>query len=102
MQCSHCLFMIDIRHVARLARIELCDEEEKRFQKEISGILTFVEKLNELDTQNVPPMAGGTLLENSMRPDEQKTLLLEKKSQELLDAVPEKKGAWVKVKRILG
>ncbi len=91
----------EVEHIAFLARIALIESEKEKFQKELSAILGFVGKLNELDTFEVEPMTGGTLLENSMRQDEQKTLLLEGKSHELIFAAPEKKDGWVKVKKIL-
>ena len=47
---------IDLRAIARLARLHLSDEEIKYFETQVSGILAFVEKLNELkDLENVPP-----------------------------------------------
>ena len=39
----------DVRHIARLARLELTDEEVERFRRELSTILAYVEKLEELD-----------------------------------------------------
>lgn len=48
----------DIRKVAKLARIRLSDEEVPHFQKEISSIITWVEQLQEVDTNNVPEMAS--------------------------------------------
>jgi aspartyl-tRNA(Asn)/glutamyl-tRNA(Gln) amidotransferase subunit C len=46
-----------VQHVARLARLELTPEEEQRLQVELSDILGYVGKLNELDTANVEPTA---------------------------------------------
>jgi aspartyl-tRNA(Asn)/glutamyl-tRNA(Gln) amidotransferase subunit C len=39
----------DVRHIARLARLELTDEEVERFRRELSTILAYVEKLEELE-----------------------------------------------------
>lgn len=91
----------DVEHIASLARIALTEQEKEKFQKELSAILGFVGALNALDTFEVAPMTGGTLLENSMRQDQQKTLLLEGKSQELVFAAPERREGWVRVKKIL-
>lgn len=90
----------DVHHIADLARIELTTEEERKFTGELSAILEFVEKLNEVNTQNVEPLAGGTTLENVMRPDEEIDKSLEGKSVELLNAAPEKKEEWVKVRAV--
>jgi len=90
----------DIQHLARLARMELTPEEEQRFRNELSAILEFVEKLNEINTENVEPMTGGTTLENAMRPDEKINQDLELKAKNLVDAVPEEKEGWVRVKAV--
>ena len=90
----------DVEHIVNLARIELTDQEQKKFEKELSAILGFVEKLNEVDTAGVEPLTGGTLLENMMREDEQIDDSLEGKSSVLMEAVPEKKDGWVKVKAV--
>lgn len=47
----------DVDHVATLARLELDDAERDRMAGQLSDILTYIEKLNELDTDNVQPMA---------------------------------------------
>lgn len=44
-----------VRHVARLARLELSPDEERSLQANMSEILTYVDKLNELDTEGVTP-----------------------------------------------
>lgn len=90
----------DVQHIARLARIELTPEEEQKFAGDLSAVLEFVEKLKEVDTKNVEPLTGGTTLENTMRQDEQVDKILERKSAELMGAVPEKKDKWVKVKAV--
>ena len=46
----------DIRRVAELANLALTPEETVRMAHDISGILTHIDKLNELDTSNVEPM----------------------------------------------
>jgi aspartyl-tRNA(Asn)/glutamyl-tRNA(Gln) amidotransferase subunit C len=47
----------DVRHVAELANLALTDEEIARMTRDLDGILGHIEKLNELDTTNVEPMA---------------------------------------------
>ena len=92
----------DLGHIAKLARIELGEEEKTKFEKDLSAILEFVEKLSEVDTTNVEPMTGGTILENVMRADAQVDKSLEGKSAELIDAAPERKGGYIKVKAVFG
>src|SRR5689334_20997568 len=45
-----------VRRIARLARIKITDEEAKSLEGELSGILNWVEQLDEIDTSNVEPM----------------------------------------------
>ena len=47
----------EVRRVAELANLALTEEEIERMAEELSGILAHVDKLNELDTSNVEPMA---------------------------------------------
>ncbi len=92
----------DVAHIADLARLALTSEEEERFAGELSAILDFVGELNELDTADVASMSGGTDLVNVMRDDGAHNLSLEGKAEALLAAVPEKKGALVKVRSVFG
>jgi aspartyl-tRNA(Asn)/glutamyl-tRNA(Gln) amidotransferase subunit C len=65
--------MIDreqVVHVARLARLRLSDEELERMSSELSGILDHIEKINELDLDDVEPTSHVVELENVLRPDE--------------------------------
>jgi len=59
-----------VLHVARLARLELSDEELERMSTELSGILENVERMNELDLEGVEPTSHVVALENVLRPDE--------------------------------
>jgi aspartyl-tRNA(Asn)/glutamyl-tRNA(Gln) amidotransferase subunit C len=64
--------MIDrdqVLHVARLARLELSDEELERMSRELSGILEHVERMNELDLEGVDPTSHVVALENVLRAD---------------------------------
>jgi aspartyl-tRNA(Asn)/glutamyl-tRNA(Gln) amidotransferase subunit C len=47
----------EVRHVAELANLALSDEEIARMLHDLDGILTHIDKLNELDTSGVEPMA---------------------------------------------
>lgn len=89
-----------IEHIAHLARIELDGETKKNLERDLPGILSFVETLNELDTQNIEPVNGGTLLTNVMRSDEQIDDYMEKKSAQLMEAAAQKKGNLIKVKSV--
>jgi aspartyl-tRNA(Asn)/glutamyl-tRNA(Gln) amidotransferase subunit C len=47
----------EVRYVANLGNVRLTDEEIPRMAKDLEEILTYIDKLNELDTANVEPMA---------------------------------------------
>ena len=64
----------DVSYVADLANLELTDQERQRMLKDLNSILDYIDRLNELDTSNVPPMAqisgdeGGYLREDKLIP----------------------------------
>ncbi len=58
-----------VRHVARLARLELSAAEEQSIQADLSAILAYVDKLNQLDTSEVEPTAQVGETGTPMRPD---------------------------------
>ena len=61
----------EVMHVARLARLELSDEETERMSEELSKVLDHIEKIGELgDLDDVEPTAHVTAVENALRADE--------------------------------
>lgn len=65
--------MIDrdqVLHVARLARLDLSEEEVETMARELSGILEHVDRISELDLEAVEPTNHVVDLENVLRPDE--------------------------------
>lgn len=58
-----------VRHIARLARIKVTDEEVKTLQGELSGILDWVEQLGEVDTDGVEPMTRVVAMTMKQRDD---------------------------------
>ena len=59
----------EVLHVARLARLELSEEEVARFQVQLSQILEAVSKVSELDLSDVPPTAHPLAIENAWGAD---------------------------------
>jgi aspartyl-tRNA(Asn)/glutamyl-tRNA(Gln) amidotransferase subunit C len=47
----------DVAYVAELANLELTEQERQRMLKDLNSILDYIDRLNQLDTANVPPMA---------------------------------------------
>lgn len=60
----------EVAHVADLANLELTGQERARLAKNLNSILEYIDRLNELDTSNVPPMAHAMTEGNVMRADE--------------------------------
>ena len=60
----------EVLHVARLARLELSDDEVARFQEQLSAILEAVSKVSELDLSDVPPTAHPLEIQNAWAEDE--------------------------------
>jgi aspartyl-tRNA(Asn)/glutamyl-tRNA(Gln) amidotransferase subunit C len=70
--------MIDreqVLHVARLARLELNDDEVARMTGELSAILDHIEKISALDLDGVPPTSHVVDVPNALRPDEPRPCL---------------------------
>jgi aspartyl-tRNA(Asn)/glutamyl-tRNA(Gln) amidotransferase subunit C len=64
--------MIDreqVLHVAKLARLELDDEEVGRMATELSKVLDHIEMIGRLDLDDVPPTTHVVAVENALRPD---------------------------------
>ncbi|HLC26704.1 MAG TPA: Asp-tRNA(Asn)/Glu-tRNA(Gln) amidotransferase subunit GatC [bacterium] len=60
----------EVEHVAKLARLALDDAEREMFTRQLSDILAYVDKLNELDTSRVTPTSHVIPVQNVFRPDE--------------------------------
>lgn len=91
----------EVQHIAKLARIGLTQTEIEKFQKELSSILDYFEKLKEINVSKVKPMSYSVLLENVMREDQKKPKNKDKKPKRLLEMAPETKNGYLKVKSIL-
>jgi aspartyl-tRNA(Asn)/glutamyl-tRNA(Gln) amidotransferase subunit C len=59
----------EIEHIAVLARLSLSEEEKDLFGSQLSSILDYMEKLNELDTKGIEPTSHVLSLSNVMRDD---------------------------------
>ena len=59
-----------VEHVARLAQLRLSEEEIEKYREQLGNILTYIEKLNELDTEHVEPTSHVLPLKNVFREDE--------------------------------
>ena len=60
----------DVRDIAKLAKLQIKEDELGRYKQEISRILEFVEQMNQADVENVEPMAHPQDMMQSLRVDE--------------------------------
>lgn len=88
----------DVQHVAQLARLEFSEQEEAQMAEELSQILDYVDKLNELDTSGVPPMSHVLDVTNVFRPDEVKGRI---DRDQALEPAPEDDGEYVRVPKVI-
>ncbi|HEU4865591.1 MAG TPA: Asp-tRNA(Asn)/Glu-tRNA(Gln) amidotransferase subunit GatC [Actinomycetota bacterium] len=89
---------IDIEHVARLARLELTDEEKARLREQLGAILEHAAKVGEVAAEDVPPTAYAIPRSNVFRPDELAPSL---PVEEVLVNAPEAEADRFKVPRIV-
>ena len=75
-----------VEHIAKLARLELTDEQKERYRGQLEAILDHVAKLQELDTENVPPTASVSVAQMPLRADESRPGL---SKDDLLKNAPE-------------
>ena len=84
----------EVLHVARLARLELSDDDVVRFQEQLSDILEAVSKVSELDLSDVPPTSHPLEVVNVWEDDEPRPCL---PVEEALANAPEREGDFFKV-----
>ncbi|MCC7406843.1 MAG: Asp-tRNA(Asn)/Glu-tRNA(Gln) amidotransferase subunit GatC [Phycisphaeraceae bacterium] len=96
---SHRITDAEVRHVAQLARLKLTDEQIHHHAQQLSAILTYVSKLNELDVSNVEPMAHALDMSNVLRPDEPQPGL---PNDAVLANAPDAEPPFFKVIKVLG
>ena len=58
-----------VRHIAKLARLEIRDDEVEKYAKELTAIFSYIEQLSEVDTSAVLATAQVTGTTNALRPD---------------------------------
>lgn len=88
----------DFKNLAELARIRLTESEGKKLLGDLESVLVYVAELNEVVTDGVPPMAGGTLLINEMRTDDGECL----PADAAREAFPKTKNGFLKIPPVFG
>ena len=87
----------DVKHVAKLARLELSEEETEKYAKQLGDILKYVEQMNEVDTTGVEPMPHPIPVTNVMRDD---VVKYEQTKEELMMNAPLKEDGFFRVPKI--
>lgn len=87
-----------VRHVARLARLELIPAEENSLQADMSEMLSYVDKLNQLDTDKVEPT---TQVGEAGTPAREDAVTNSPAANEMLANAPARVGSFFKVPKII-
>ncbi|KKQ23967.1 MAG: Aspartyl/glutamyl-tRNA(Asn/Gln) amidotransferase subunit C [Candidatus Roizmanbacteria bacterium GW2011_GWC2_37_13] len=90
----------EILHIAKLGNLTLTEKEVELFKKQLSSVIEYIDKLQEVDTKNVEPLSQTTGLTDIFRkdePDEKRTLIPE----EALKNTKSKENNLFKVKAVL-
>ncbi len=89
----------DVLKLARLARLELTEDEIEEYRKELSSILQYVEQIQNTDVTGLKPTTQVTGLTNVMRDDEVEDYGVS--PEDLLRLAPKSQDGHIKVKRML-
>ncbi|OGI17751.1 MAG: hypothetical protein A3J63_02340 [Candidatus Moranbacteria bacterium RIFCSPHIGHO2_02_FULL_40_12b] len=88
----------EVKHIAALARVGISDKETEKYQKDISAVLDYFEKLKEVGTEAVKPIGHITGRENSTREDKAEDF---ENKKDVVKLFPESKDNYCKVKSVL-
>ena len=87
-----------VRHIARLARVALSDDEVERLREQLSGILDHFAVLNEIDTDDVPPTAQTFEMTNVQRDDATRP---SHDREQVLANAPRRQDGYFRVRAVL-
>ena len=87
-----------VEHVAKLARLEVSENEKAMFARQLSAILTYMDQLKEVDTEGVEPTATVLPTENVFREDAVKPSLTQERA---LANAPDQADGFFRVPKIL-
>ena len=88
----------DVEHIAKLAKLSFSDNEKEKFTEQFNEILSFMEKLNELDTSSVEPLSQVIELQNVLREDQVKPSL---PTQDALKNAPARDDRFFRVPKVI-
>lgn len=88
-----------VRHIGKLARIELSEQQVEMFGRQMSDILVYFHKLRELDTEDIEPMAHAVQSSNVFAADSPQPSL---GPDQALANAPQRDGNFFKVPKVIG
>lgn len=88
----------EVRHIARLARLHLTEAEEQRYTQQLSDILEYASRLQEVDTAHISPTASVLPLHAPLRPDQPRPST---PREQILGNAPEEEQGMFRVPPIL-
>ncbi|MDO8746506.1 MAG: Asp-tRNA(Asn)/Glu-tRNA(Gln) amidotransferase subunit GatC [Thermodesulfovibrionales bacterium] len=89
---------ISVEYISKLARLSVSEKEREAFSAQLQGILSYMEKLNELDTKDVEPTSHVVSLSNVMRDDVQRDSI---SREDALANAPDHTDKFYRVPRII-
>lgn len=89
----------EVEHVCLLARLNLEENEKEEFTHQLNNILNYVAKINELNTENIPPTSHPLALTNVMREDDVQNSL---SVADVLANAPDEEKNQFKVPKVIG
>jgi aspartyl-tRNA(Asn)/glutamyl-tRNA(Gln) amidotransferase subunit C len=93
----------DVQKIAELARLELTPEETELFTEQLSSIIQHIEKLNELNTEAVPPMSQCAVAEGDTEYAKRNDTVVPSVGQKVaLENAPDSGDGYFKVPRVIG
>ena len=90
----------EVQHIAKLARLGLSDEELEKYRRDLSSILDYAVKLQEVNVDGVEPTSHSISMKNVMRNDEEQKEDADRVNK-MMDQVPQKEKGFVKVRAVL-
>ena len=88
----------DVQHIANLARLTFDEQEMESYQYQLSRILDYIEKLNQLDTEGVPPTSHVIPIRNVMKPDEKRDLF---QREDIMANAPSTEQGYFEVPKVI-
>lgn len=94
----------DIKHIAKLGRLETSEKENEKLEKEFSSILDYFNMIEEIDTSKIKPTFHSVeefIKEKAIMREDEARPENEDRVNKLIESAPIKKGRYIKVKAVL-